>query len=261
MLRAAGISLLLLLTVMAAATAKDKDHESVYSWPFLNVSTKHLELAFDVEHGGVLVSILYDGVEMLAGERGRWSSVDLLKQFAPSDGTTCTNWGSLFGYQFDYGNVTGNVTVTDAKNGLTVNVKTALGVMSWEISKNAPTLSLAITPEPGLLPYYLYIPLAKENATLDIHAFKGWTRALTDTTYCNSVYGASTLVRYAREGDRKRPPKRAEEHRMTIGSSHVVPVAYYSLAAESTWLLHYPIPPAGKYALRFHFQHKKGDKP
>lgn len=216
--------------------------------PYLNVSTPYLNLTFDLEHGGILMSIRYAGREMLTGESGRWNSIDFVKQFmAPSGGDVCIEWGSLLKYQYDEGNAAGNVTVTDTKKDKSVDVRVGLGTLSWQISKHAPLLSLTVTPEPGLLPYYLYIPLAKENATLDIHTTPGgWHRA-SDTIYCNSTYNRSTLVKYWKQGGRG----------MIVGSSRPVPVAYYGLATENTWLLHYPVPPAGSYLLRFYFHHKK----
>lgn len=209
---------------------------------YININTEYFNITFDKQHGGVVTSLQYRGVEFLTGPgEGVWGTIGLRRSIWDGTGDICIRWAIDMHYQYDQNH---SITVKDKPdkyeiiiepNG-TSQVLGNTGKIKWTILKYSPIITVEYIP--GYSNEYLYIPFIRDYSlsigTLTFYTVDGGSIRATPTPYCESRWYRSYLAQYElhREGNSVRVM-------ILVHDLYPYYSAYYG-ADPKTWQLHYP---------------------
>jgi len=215
--------------------------QSVYA---VNIRTQYFNITFDEEHGGVVTSLQYKGVEFLTGgKNGAWGTIGLRRSTWDGTGDVCTRWATDMYYQYNQNH---KVTVENKKRKYIVTIEPAeetSEILStnkkivWHIPKKSTVITVKYNP--GYNNEYLYIPFIRNYdlsiGTITYYTINGRIIPATPAPYCESKWYRSSLADY-----------KLYKGTQTVGTMifvHDLPLSYYSAyygADLNTWQMHYP---------------------
>jgi len=209
----------------------------------LNINTQYFNITFDEQHGGVVTSLQYKGVEFLTGDgNGVWGTIGLRRSTWNGTGDVCTRWATDMYYQYDQNhkitvkNKTNRYIVTIEPNGTSQILGNNKKIV-WYIPKNSTMIKVKYSP--GYKNEYLYMPFIRNYdmgiGILTYFTTLGQIITATPTNYCKSNWYRSSLADY-----------KLYKGTQTVGTMifvHDLPFSYYSAyygADLNTWQMHYP---------------------